>query len=54
MIKALIIDDEKPEIEFLEKPLDRYFPNKFVVIQKVGNIEQGFEQIKLHNPVLSH
>ena len=52
MIKALIIDDEKPAREFLEKLLDRYFPNKFVVIQKVGNIEQGFEQIKLHKPHL--
>ncbi|MDB4089479.1 LytTR family DNA-binding domain-containing protein [Flavobacteriales bacterium] len=52
MIKTLIIDDEQPAREFLEKLLNRYFPNKFVVVHKVGNIEQGFEQIKLQKPHL--
>ena len=52
MIKTLIIDDEQPAREFLEKLLNRYVPNKFVVVHKVGNIEQGFEQIKLQKPHL--
>lgn len=52
MIKTIIIDDEQPAREYLEKLIDRYFPNKFAIVKKCANAAQGYEAIKEHNPDL--
>lgn len=52
MIKTIIIDDEQPARDYLEKLIVRYFPNKFSIIKKCENIDQGFQSIKRHKPDL--
>ncbi len=52
MIKTIIIDDEQPARDYLEKLITRYFPNKFAIVQKCTNINHGFESIKEHKPDL--
>lgn len=52
MVKTIIIDDEEPAREYLKKLIDRYFPNKFTVVKKCKDIEQGFQSIKHFKPDL--
>jgi len=52
MIKTLIIDDEEPARDYLEKLIDRYFPNKFIILQKCSTVEDGYSAIKNHTPHL--
>ena len=46
MIKAVIIDDEINAQSLLEKTLDRYFPNKFNIVEKCISVDEGVQAIK--------
>lgn len=52
MIKTIIIDDEAPARDYLEKLVDRYFPNKLVILQKCSTIEDGYIAIENNKPHL--
>lgn len=52
MIKAVIIDDEINAQSLLEKTLDRYFPNKFNIVEKCNSVDSGVLAIKNHEPEL--
>ncbi len=52
MIKAVIIDDEINAQNLLEKTLDRYFPNKFIIVQKCNSVDSGVLAIMDHEPDL--
>jgi len=49
MIKTIIIDDELNAREFLEKLLVRYFPNKFLILDKCDSVDKGIEAIEKYN-----
>jgi len=52
MIKALIIDDEIPAQSLLEKTLNRYFPNKFNIVEKCTSVDLAVLAIKKFEPDL--
>ena len=52
MIKAVIIDDEINAQSLLEKTLDRYFPNRFNIVEKCISVDAGVLAIKKHEPDL--
>ena len=52
MIKAVIIDDEINARDLLEKTLNRYFPNKFNVVDKCSSVDEGVLAIKKYEPEL--
>ena len=52
MIKAVIIDDEINAQSLLKKILDRYFPNKFNIMETCDSVDQGVQAIKKHEPDL--
>jgi len=52
MIRAVIIDDEVNAQSLLEKILNRYFPNKFNVVEKCLSVDSGVIAIKNHEPEL--
>lgn len=52
MIKTLIVDDENSAREFLEKMLQRYFPNKFYVCKLCESVDEAIEAIKTFAPDL--
>lgn len=52
MIKTIIVDDEINAREFLEKMLIRYFPDKFVVLDRCKNVDEAIIAIDKHNPEL--
>lgn len=52
MIKTIIVDDEINAREFLEKLLIRYFPDKFVVLERCKNVDEAIVAIEKHNPEL--
>ena len=52
MIKAVIIDDEINAQSLLEKTLDKYFPNKFNIVEKCNSVDTGVLAIKTHEPEL--
>ena len=52
MIKAIIIDDEINAQSLLEKTLDRYFPNKFNIVEKCISVDEGVQAIKKYEPDL--
>tara|TARA_R100000935_G_C2817592_1_gene158060 strand:+ start:731 stop:1483 length:753 start_codon:yes stop_codon:yes gene_type:complete len=52
MIKAVIIDDEINAQSLLEKTLDRYFPNKFIIVEKCNSVDSGVLAIKKFEPEL--
>lgn len=52
MIKTVIIDDEINARNLLEKTLDRYFPNKFNIVEKCDSVDSGVLAIKKYEPEL--
>ena len=52
MIKVVIIDDEVNAQSLLEKTLNKYFPNKFNVVDKCHSVDAGVRAIKMHDPEL--
>lgn len=52
MIKTIIIDDEEPARDYLEKIINRYFPNKLLILKKCTNIAEAVEAINTYNPDL--
>ena len=52
MIKTIIVDDEINAREFLEKMLIRYFPDKFVVLERCKNVDEAIIAIEKYNPEL--
>jgi two-component system LytT family response regulator len=52
MIKAVIIDDEISAQSLLEKTLNRYFPNKFNIVDKCRSVDSGVLAIKKYEPDL--
>jgi two-component system LytT family response regulator len=50
MIKAIIIDDELHAREYLERIIERYFPNKILLFASCKNINEGIEKIEKFNP----
>ena len=52
MIKAIIIDDEQPARDYFEKLINRYFPNKFAVVEKCSSVGEGIKAINFHSPDL--
>ncbi|PKB15490.1 LytTR family DNA-binding domain-containing protein [Flavobacterium sp. 5] len=52
MIKTIIVDDEYNAREFMEKLLNRYFPDKFLVLDKCENVDEAIISIEKFNPEL--
>lgn len=52
MIKTIIVDDEYNAREFLEKLLTRYFPDKFLILDKCESVDEAIESIEKFNPEL--
>lgn len=52
MIKAVIIDDEINAQNLLERTLDRFFPNKFNIVEKCNSVDSGVVAIRNHEPEL--
>ena len=52
MIKVVIIDDEISARELLEKTLQRYFPNKFNIVEKCHSVDSGVQAIRQYEPDL--
>lgn len=52
MIKTIIVDDEYNAREFLEKLLTRYFPDKFLILDKCENVDDAIIAIEKYNPEL--
>jgi two-component system LytT family response regulator len=52
MIKTLIIDDESHPRDYLDKLLERYFPNKFIVLAKCASVDEAILMIDKYNPEL--
>jgi two-component system LytT family response regulator len=52
MIKTVIIDDEINARELLEKMLNRYFPQKFIVCDLCESIDEAVKSIEKHKPDL--
>ena len=52
MIKTIIIDDENNASAFLEKMLQRYFPNKFYVCSLVESVDDAVIAIEKYQPDL--
>lgn len=52
MIKTIIIDDEYNAREFLEKLLTRYFPDKFLILDKCESVDKAIVSIEKYNPEL--
>jgi two-component system LytT family response regulator len=52
MIKTIIVDDEFNAREFLQKLLNRYFPNKFLVLALCESVDEAIHAIDKFNPEL--
>jgi two-component system LytT family response regulator len=52
MIKTIIVDDEINAREFLEKLLNRYFPDKFLVLALCESVDEAIHAIEKFNPEL--
>lgn len=52
MIRTIIIDDEYNAREFLEKLLTRYFPDKFLILEKCESVDEAIVAINKFNPEL--
>ncbi|RYJ51015.1 response regulator transcription factor [Flavobacterium petrolei] len=52
MIKTIIVDDEFNAREFLEKLLQRYFSDKFLVLALCESVDEAIHAIEKFNPEL--
>lgn len=52
MIKTIIVDDEYNAREFLEKLLNRYLPNQFLILDKCESVDTAIVAIEKHEPEL--
>jgi two-component system LytT family response regulator len=52
MIRTIIVDDEHNAREFLEKLLTRYFPDKFLILDKCKSVDEAIVSIEKYNPEL--
>lgn len=52
MIKTIIVDDEYNAREFLEKLLNRSFPNKFLILDKCESVDEAIMAIEKFSPDL--
>ena len=52
MIKTIVVDDEYNAREFLEKLLMRYFPDKFLILDKCESVDEAIVSIEKYNPEL--
>ncbi|MCH4824219.1 response regulator [Gramella lutea] len=52
MIKVVIIDDEISAQSLLEKTLQKFFPNRFNIVQKCPSVDSGITAIKTYEPDL--
>ncbi|MEC4050078.1 LytTR family DNA-binding domain-containing protein [Flavobacterium sp. SUN046] len=52
MIKIIIVDDEFNAREFLEKLLQRTFPDRFLVLAKCESVDEAVKAIEKFNPEL--
>jgi two-component system, LytTR family, response regulator len=52
MIKTIIVDDEFNAREFLQKLLQRYFPDKFIVLALCESVDDAIIAIEKFNPEL--
>lgn len=52
MIKTIIVDDELNAREFLEKVLNRYFSNKFIILAKCETVDEALIEISNNIPDL--
>lgn len=52
MIKVVIIDDEISAQSLLEKTLQKFFPNRFNIVQKCASVDSGVTAIKTYEPDL--
>lgn len=52
MIKTIIVDDEHNAREFLEKLLNRYLPNEFLVLDKCESVDKAIVSIEKNEPEL--
>jgi two-component system LytT family response regulator len=52
MIKTIIVDDEFNAREFLQKLLNRYFPDKFLVLALCESVDEAIHAIDKFNPEL--
>ncbi|UJH92322.1 response regulator [Antarcticibacterium sp. 1MA-6-2] len=52
MIRTVIIDDEINAQNFLEKTLEKSFPNKFNIVEKCNSVDSGVTAIKKYGPEL--
>ena len=52
MIRTIIVDDEINAREFLEKLLQRYFPDKFLIMELCESVDEAIIAIEKFNPEL--
>jgi len=52
MITCIIIDDEKPSREFLQKLIEKFFDKKIIVLDAVESVAKGIEVINRLKPEL--
>lgn len=52
MIRTIIVDDEINAREFLEKLLQRYFPEKFLIMELCESVDEAIIAIEKFNPEL--
>lgn len=52
MIRTIIVDDEANAREFLEKLLQRYFPDKFLILDLCESVDEAIIAIEKYNPEL--
>lgn len=52
MIKTIIIDDESDARDMLEKMLSKFFPNKFLVLDKCESVDSALISIEKNQPEL--
>lgn len=52
MIRTIIVDDEANAREFLEKLLQRYFPDKFLILALCESVDEAIVAVEKFNPEL--
>lgn len=52
MIRTILIDDEQPALKLMRTLLEKYFQNKFLILEECTNIKDAEVAIAKHNPDL--